>query len=52
MEARLSGSLKHDKTFQLDDDMSLKGWTVLGVGPITETTSSETRFDYGTKPAT
>jgi len=52
MGARLSGSLKHDKTFRLDDDMSLKGWTVLGVGPITETTSSETRFDYGTKPAT
>jgi hypothetical protein len=52
MEAKLSGSLRHDKTFRLDDGMSLQGWTVLGVGPITETTSSETRFDYGTKPAT
>jgi hypothetical protein len=52
LEARLSGTLEHEKNFRLDDGMSLKGWTVLGVGPIMETTSSGTRFDYGTKPAT
>lgn len=51
LETRLTGSLAHDKGFRLDDSMSLEGWTVLGVGPITETTSSGTRLDYGTKPA-
>jgi hypothetical protein len=52
LEARLSGSFEHDKNFRLDDGMSLKGWTVLGVGPIMETTRRGTRIDYGTKPAT
>jgi hypothetical protein len=52
LETKLSGSLAHDKSFRLDDGMSLTGWTVLGVGPIMETTSSGTRIDYGTKPAT
>jgi hypothetical protein len=52
LETRLSGSFEHGKDFRLDDGMALQGWTVLGVGPIMETTSSGTRIDYGTKPAT
>ena len=52
LETRLSGSLQHDKSFRLDDGMPLNGWTVLGVGPIMETTSSGTHIDYGTKPST
>jgi hypothetical protein len=52
LETRLSGSFEHDKNFRLDDGMSLKGWTVLGVGPIMETNKSGTRIDYGTKPST
>jgi len=51
LDTRLSGSFEHNKNFRLDDGMSLSGWTVLGVGPIVETTSNGTRIDYGTKPA-
>jgi hypothetical protein len=52
MEMTLRGLLEHENSFRLDDSMSLNGWTVLGVGPIMESTSSGTRIDYGTKPAT
>ena len=52
IEMHLSGLLKHDTSFRLDDSMSLRGWSVLGVGPIVEHTANGTRLDYGTKPAT
>ena len=46
----LSGQLKHNADFQIDDAMPLDGWTVLGVGPIIEKTQNGTRIDYGAKP--
>jgi hypothetical protein len=47
----LSGNLKHNSDFHIDDAMSLGGWTVLGVGPIVEKTpGGGTRIDYGAKP--
>jgi len=50
MTMSLIGQLAHDSDFKLDNNMSLVGWNVFGVGPIVEKTAGATRYDYGAKP--
>lgn len=46
-----SGQLRHKADFQIDNNMSLEGWSVFGVGPIVEIIDGGTRIDYGAKPS-
>jgi hypothetical protein len=50
MTMSLVGQLTHNSDFKLDNNMSLVGWNVFGVGPIVEKAEGATRYDYGAKP--
>lgn len=50
MKMSVVGQLAHNSDFKLDNNMSLVGWNVFGVGPIVEKAEGATRYDYGAKP--